>query len=323
MGLSALLEQMALAGLGTSVAKPERCLAGGVHTVWHVRTERADYAVKLLDRLALEDRGRTGSVRAGEYLAREARDRGFPAVPALANADGDVVWDAGEAGALVYPWVEGAVSHRCSRRNAITIARVLRNLHDANLPSRELLELRRWTLPDATDWDDFARHGRTRDADWTNDLLRTLPVIRRWTKRYAALGDKRTVVVTHGDIVPDNVIWVDDIPHIVDWEFAGPTDRDADVVNTALAWSARPQSGIDSAAFSAFWTTYAAGAVDVASALTVCAARVIAWLSFDIDRRLRPEYVGEAHHLRRVFDELHLIDAVRRPLPELTARLTA
>ncbi len=312
--LHALLRDLERDGLGAVTDAPTRCRGGAVHQVWHVPTNRGAYAVKLLDALALADEARQGSVRQGEDVARQAHARGVPAVLALPAPDGDTVWAAGAAGALVYPWAaEAPAAPR--RERARTIAAVLRTLHDAHLSAPDL-ELRPWRLPHPSDWEALAARATDRGMSWAADLERSLAAIVDWSRRYAALPADRPAVVAHGDIVPMNVVWTSEGPRIVDWEFAGPVDRDADVVTTAIAWSSEP-GRIDAAAFRAFWETFQPEKVDLDVAFATRAARIIAWVSFDIRRWLMGG--GRPRHLRPALQELRSLNQMQRDVGELVA----
>jgi hypothetical protein len=114
-----------------------------------------------------------------------------------------------------------------------------------------------------------------------------------------------------------NVIWTSEGPRIVDWEFAGPVDRDADVVTTAIAWSSTPRDGIDAAAFWAFWETFQPEKVDLDVAFAIRAARIIAWVAFDIRRWLMGG--GRPRHLRPALRELRSLDQKQHDVGELVA----
>jgi Ser/Thr protein kinase RdoA (MazF antagonist) len=314
--LHALLRDLERDGLGAATAAPTRCRGGAVHQVWHVPTDRGAYAVKLLDGLALADEARQGDVRQGEDVARRAESQGVPAVLALPARDGDVVWAAGAAGALVYPWAAAAPSAAPPRRQrARTIATILRTLHGAQLSAPDP-RLRPWRLPDPLDWEALVAQAADRGMSWAADLARSLETIDDWSGRYAALPADRPAVVAHGDIVPTNVVWTSEGPRIVDWEFAGPVDRDADVVTTAIAWSST-RGGIDAAAFRAFWETFQPGRVDLDVAFAIRAARIVAWVAFDIRRWLTGG--GRPRHLLPALWELGSLHQMQRDVAELIA----
>lgn len=70
---------------------------------------------------------------------------------------------------------------------------------------------------------------------------------RRWRDLFEQHADllKENCVISHGDLLPQNVIWeTDQNPVLIDWDNAGWINQDIDLFNTAINWA-----GIESGLF--------------------------------------------------------------------------
>ncbi|WP_367134103.1 phosphotransferase enzyme family protein [Saccharothrix sp. HUAS TT1] len=217
-------------GLG-DVVEPWTPVTGGrAHLMWRLRTSRGTWAVKRLNR-SREDWWLRDYLVSAE-IQLEAHTRGFPmprpihplnpAAPLLADVRvGDEV-----AGYLVHEWHEG---HPLTSDVSAWVGGTLASLHrlqpggEPAYPPHPVEEWREW-LDEAPN-------------DFTDAVRAYLPDIAEARSIALATGDL-TLVRTHRDVKPDNVLETPDGPLLVDWDGAGPDYAEWELTRAALHFSA-------------------------------------------------------------------------------------
>jgi Phosphotransferase enzyme family len=120
-----------------------------------------------------------------------------------------------------------------------------------------------------------------------------LPRLIEWGQWYeeASQSLNYTLVVSHRNLDPKNIIWQDDHAFsIIDWESAGLINPVVEVVGTALFWSGLTEGKPVEERFAAFMQGYvqAGGLVHETgrNALRGCLGVWLGWLFFDMSRSL-------------------------------------
>jgi Ser/Thr protein kinase RdoA (MazF antagonist) len=289
------LEQICqIHALGTPALSPERVFGGLIHRMYRLRTERGEYALKLLSRDALAAPDARERFRRGERIAAAVAAAGLPAVAAL-EAAGDVLHEWGPMAALVYPWVNGRplAPNAAGPGHAEQIGQLLGRIH--RLPYRfSVGPASPMTSFSDGQWRVLIREAEAAGCSWTADLRDSLPDLSRWSGAQAEAQQAldRRWVVSHADLHQQNVLWSDAYtPWLIDWESAGLQQPAKEAVVTALEWSGFVEGEPDLAAFRVFLQAYRAEAPlsseEIALGLRACFGNWLGWLHFCAWRSLR------------------------------------
>jgi Ser/Thr protein kinase RdoA (MazF antagonist) len=222
-------------GLGAPVAPPER-RHGGVNGLWRVRTERGEFAVHAMHpRPAIVER--CEAVMAVERAAAGTGVRLAAPVPDPETGRAAVVFVGAAEPVVVHEWVDAEPVHvdRCPpalyRQLGASVARI-HGLEAGTPPGQDTLSVR----TTAAEWTELAGAARARGFDWADELTvgageleAAIDEVDRWG---AASGDTR--VVGHRDLTSQNVLDLDGVPVLIDWEDIGPIDAGDELGRTAL-----------------------------------------------------------------------------------------
>jgi Ser/Thr protein kinase RdoA (MazF antagonist) len=224
-------------GLGTIVGEPER-RHGGVNGLWRVRTDRGDFAVHAMHpRPSIVERCEATMVV--ELAAAGAGVRLAAPVPDPVTGRAAVRFAGTDEPVVVHEWVDAEPVHvdRCPpslyRRLGASVALVhgLGLDADSAVPGDTLT--RRTT---AAEWTELAAAGRARGFPWADavagaagELEAAIDELDRWN---ATSSDTR--VVGHRDLTSQNVLDLDGVPVLIDWEDIGPIDAGDELGRTAL-----------------------------------------------------------------------------------------
>lgn len=156
---------------------------------------------------------------------------------------------------LLYPWISGSVRpmETFDLVKSEIVAGLLARIHNQDLHDDALDP----ELPLSVDLISLAE--TLRKIDCINDLEKE--DLRSWAKMFNSdLKDLPTatdsILLSHSDTHPGNILWVENSPYIVDWEVAGMTYYSFDVVSTGLAWSGLPGQLFQERLFRDFLKTY-------------------------------------------------------------------
>lgn len=246
--LSALCEKYAL---GTIQGEPQAVKGGLLHQMYHVTTDRDNYAIKLLNPdIMKRPRAMENMIDSERVARRLAQGPGaLPVVAALERGQQQLLSvdmarssssDSVRQYALVYPWIEArslfapeiSVSH-CGR-----IGHILGQIHGMKLDPETLgikpEELRRPLY----DWQGYLTLAKEQETPWISEYESMLPNLTRWDR--AATGAMESVgscqIVSHRDLDPKNVLWQDDQPYLIDWEAAGAVNPYQELLEVLNYW---------------------------------------------------------------------------------------
>ena len=280
-------------GLGAWDTLPQVVTGGLKHRLYHARTVRGEYAVKVLNPRLLRGIGRLGRYERAEQIAQEAARAGLPAVCALPGPDGPVQ-TVGPATVMVFPWLTGTTlpPDPAPPEAARQIGALLGRLHALALDVPGLEPPQPLYFSDAY-WARLVRQGRQDGTAWADAVGESLPDLKRWS---AATRQAREALgadwaATHRDMDQKNVLWGDpDMPHLLDWEEAGAMPPALEVMGTALNWAGQAAGPPDARTFAAFVEGYRSAAPLDPDALRHAAVAVLdkwlVWLAFNLQRSL-------------------------------------
>jgi Ser/Thr protein kinase RdoA (MazF antagonist) len=138
-------------------------------------------------------------------------------------------------------------------------------------------------------WRDLAK--TSEGQPWSTQLTEALPLLVSLSAEdEAATEDLRAepTVVSHRDVVPENILWGPKASWLIDWEAAAWTNRMVELVSVAIDWSGYIEGRTDQRIFAAVLEGYRAIApFDAAQALRavpVSSGSWLRWLAYNITR---------------------------------------
>lgn len=215
------------------------------HSVWRLETDRGAFAVKKLNST---DSSWIGRYERTERIASRFADLGVQTVSAIPEQD-KVVNEFDGALYVVYPWVEGVSgSSECSESRVREIAHLLADIHNVDLQDVEG-EPQKPRLVDIDLLNGLVGDGETR---------RRVEDLARETNRnlQASSEDLEPTLLSHTDLNPDNVLWTQEGPCLLDWEQACEAYYSVDLMSTGLVWSGLHVGEFNEPLFGAFKETY-------------------------------------------------------------------
>jgi thiamine kinase-like enzyme len=175
------------------------------------------------------------------------------------------------------------------------------------------------------DWNYYLRVGQEQHAVWAgrlDDMTVMLYSITIDTNE-ASKALPACKVVTHGDLDPKNVMWVDNKPVIIDWESAGFINPLKDLICTALYWSEDTNGDTDKTRLTAFVSSYKECygtlnyTIDWESALLSSLTDKIGWLEYSLKRSLWLDCADENEQKLGTEQVLVTFDSIERYLNQI------
>ena len=202
---------------------------GRQHELWRVDAEGQSIVVKKLSRqcfLGLRD---ARHFEKTESLAARISEHLPFAVSALSH-DGRFVIDHDEGHYIFYPYLQGAFEEDLSEAQCFTVGRQLGDIHHINIKESyfkpECIE-----AFDVTLWEGALREHVS------------LEYFGAWFENFTALADscleamKNTrypLILSHRDLNRQNILWLGDSAHFIDWESAGLINPSVELLGLAL-----------------------------------------------------------------------------------------
>jgi len=170
----------------------------------------------------------------------------------------------------------------------------LATIHRLGVPCGQGAQVDQWyrAAHGAAHWRQLAACAERAGRTWAGRLRAALPLLAEVEALVAARAAETVpLVVTHGDLVPGNVlVSAGGRPWIVDWDDAGPWNAAEEVAAAVVSWSSRAHGEPDERVALALMESYrAAGGILQDQTPTVLAASLSAvanWLELNLRRSL-------------------------------------
>ena len=227
--------------------------------------------------------------RASEQVAAAFSDAGVRTVVAR-DATTEPLREIGDTWLLAYPWTDGTpvTLSRLTVDQARTVGGMLGHLHRRNLahsgvprPSARAIS--------AEQWRDLAQ--RSAGQPWSGPLTEALPLLLKLSADCAAAADtlrEEPTLVSHRDLVAENVLWDATGASLIDWEAATWINPMVELVSAAIDWSGYIEGRSDRAIFEAvihgYRDTAPYDAAKARQALPLSTASWLRWLAHNLSR---------------------------------------
>lgn len=284
--------------LGTIVKEVVQVTGGLLHTMYRVSTDKGEYAVKVLNPEIMKRPVALRNTVNSEKIAAALKNL-IPVVAALEIA-GKQIHELDGAYYMIFDWVEGAsiFPPMISSQNCYAIGDVLGKMHHMNLTIDGMIPVedsaRMFT------WDKYQEllQGYENEA-WAIRYQETLTDIKAWNQAVCDAQDvlAQTLVISHRDLDPKNVMWNGNEPLIIDWEAAGYVNPYQELLEVINYWADDGKGGLLKEHFDALFDAYTQHvkleSVDWDAVFAGSYMGMLGWLEYNVRRALGIEVATE------------------------------
>jgi len=244
--------------LGKLVGQPKQIYGGFLHHMYKVKTSKSDYAIKALNPKIMKRKQAMSNYLFSEKVARIALENGLSAVPALVE-NGNPVHKIDSQYYLVFPWIEAKPidATKVDVERCKIIGNILGRLHTIDFSSIYGENMEQISFVNI-EWDKMIAVNDIDDLKLKQLLEDKKQILKEIYVRTFSSSEKlqNTLVISHRDLDPKNVLWDGYNPIIIDWEVAGYINPGIELFQVALYWSSINGVTPDKNMFQSFITAY-------------------------------------------------------------------
>lgn len=332
-------------GLGEPQSCPLSVEGGLLHRMYHVTTDREDYAIKLLDPDIMKRPAALQNMINSERIAEEFSCRTNGAIPVagalklqgqhLLSLQPDQIDSPAEAAtdtdipyALAYLWLDARslFAPETGVEHCRQIGRILGQIHHMDL-QLEGIEQEENHRP-LYDWQGYMAMAKEQQTPWLTRYEAMLPDLTRWdhaaAKAMEAIASFQ--VISHRDLDPKNVLWQKSSLWIIDWEAAGYINPYQELLEVLNYWGRDKDGNYDPSLCRALLQEYTQymdlEKADWAPVFACSYDNMLGWLEYTLKKSLGLEGDNQARmqgpeQLLAAYTELQRYDAQTGILQEM------
>lgn len=307
--------------LGQLTTQPEQVFGGLLHRMYQLKTDKDQYAVKVLNPQIMQRKTAMYNYIFSEKVANIAYQNGINSLPAIVS-NGMFMHEVDGQYYMVFPWVQGKtlppgiIDIECCKMIGEILARIHRidfsqlivdNQNDNFNASNAIV----------VDWNDYVLKGKHDSLEWSHLLLDNLNKFNHWEKlvNTSAKLLMSNSVISHRDLDQKNVLWDENhVPTIIDWEAAGTTNPTQELIDVALNWSGFESGNLSKDAFCTIISTYRNHKGEICDnwidVLNYGFKGKLEWLAFNIRRSLRLECTDDTEQELGTSEVIKTIQAI-------------
>lgn len=280
--------------LGAVINEPVQVTGGLLHKMYRVNTNKGTYAVKVLNAEIMKRPVALQNTVNSEKIAASFQTM-IPVVAAL-EISGKQIHELNGAHYMIFDWVEGEsiFPPMLSSKHCYAIGQVLGKMHHAAL-TVDGVE-REEDGPTMFAWDKYGEQlPKYKAEDWANRFQEALPDIKAWNQAAYDAGEilSKTMVISHRDLDPKNVLWNGSHPLIIDWEAAGYVNPYQEFLEVINYWADDGVGGLLKEHFDALLDAYTQYVklenVDWDPVFEGSYMGMLGWLEYNVKRALGME----------------------------------
>ena len=280
--------------LGSVVNEPVQVTGGLLHKMYRVVTNKGVYAMKVLNPEIMKRPAALRNTVNSEKIAAAFKPI-LPVVAAL-EMNGKQIHEQNGAYYMIFDWVEGAsiFPPSITVENCYAIGQVLGKMHHKNLAIDGVEPEEGGAAMFA--WDEYQELLQGYETeDWAIRYQEAVSDIKLWNQ---AACDARevlaeTLVISHRDLDPKNVMWNGNTPLIIDWEAAGYVNPYQEFLEVVNYWADDGKGGLLKQHFDALFKAYTQHVklekVDWIAVFAGSYMGMLGWLEYNVKRALGME----------------------------------
>ena len=280
--------------LGTVVKEMVQVTGGLLHKMYRVNTNKGAYAVKVLNAEIMKRPVAFQNTVNSEKIA-VAFQTLIPVVAAL-EINGKQIHELNGVHYMIFDWMEGTsiFPPMISSENCYAIGEVLGKMHHENLVIDGVIPEEDGAL--MFTWDKYREllEGYENEA-WAIRYQAAVSDIKSWNQAACDAGEVlvKTLVISHRDLDPKNVMWNDNAPLIIDWEAAGYVNPYQEFLEVVNYWADDGKGGLLKEHFNALFDAYTKHVklenVDWNAVFAGSYMGMLGWLEYNVKRALGME----------------------------------
>lgn len=284
--------------LGTVVKEIAQVTGGLLHKMYRVNTDKGVYAVKVLNPEIMKRPVALIHTVNSEKIAAAFKLM-IPVVAAL-EINRKQIHELNGKHYMIFDWMEGAsiFPPRITSENCYAIGDVLGKMHHENLAIDGVIPEEDGAL--MFTWDKYQEllQGYENEA-WAIRYQAAVSDIKSWNQAACDAGAvlAKTLVISHRDLDPKNVMWNDNSPLIIDWEAAGYVNPYQEFLEVVNYWADDGKGGLLKNHFDALFDAYTQHvkleSVDWDAVFAGSYMGMLGWLEYNLKRALGIEAATE------------------------------
>ena len=280
--------------LGTVAKEIVQVTGGLLHTMYRVCTDKGDYAVKVLNPEIMKRPVALRNTVNSERIAAAFKHL-IPVVAAL-EINGRQIHELDGSHYMVFDWVEGASIFPpiITSQNCYAIGDVLGKMHHEDIAIDGVIPENDGALMFA--WDKYQELLRDYEGEaWAIRYQDALSDIKEWNQAACDAQEvlAKTMVISHRDLDPKNVMWNGTEPLIIDWEAAGYVNPYQEFLEVVNYWTDDGKGGLLKEHFDAIFDAYTQHMelenVDWNAVFAGSYVGMLGWLQYNVKRALGME----------------------------------
>lgn len=288
IGINNIMESLKL---GVVINEPVQVTGGLLHKMYCVNTNKGAYAVKVLNAEIMKRPGALQNTVNSEKIAAGFQSI-IPVVSAL-EIGGKQIQEWNGIYYMIFDWVEGAsiFPPMITSENCYAIGDVLGKIHQEKLTIDGVMSEENGVQ--MFPWDKYQEllKGYENEA-WANRFQEAIQDIKAWNQAAYNAGEilSGTMVISHRDLDPKNVMWDGKNLLIIDWEAAGYVNPYQELLEVINYWADDGKGGLLKENFDALLYAYTQHMklenVDWNAVFAGSFCGMLGWLEYNVKRAL-------------------------------------
>ena len=293
-------------GLGELQKEPSEVKGGLLHKMYRVTTSKGEYAVKVLNSEIMKRPTALLNTVNSEKIA--AAFTGILPVVAAMEVQGKQIHELDGSFYMVFPWVEGrsVFPREINEKHCAAMGDILGRMHRADIAvdgvDPEVAEAEEYP------WDTYLQSAREQEkqniqeeqnSNWLSQYEKAVCDIKKWNRAACDAQQTlaQTLVLSHRDLDPKNVMWNGAEPLIIDWEAAGYINPYQEFLEVLNYWADDGNGGLVHSYFDALTAAYGTymSLVKVPwdAVFAGSFSGMLGWLDYNLRRAMGIEASGE------------------------------
>lgn len=268
-------------------------LSGGLmHKMYKVETDKGIYCVKVLNPEIMSRKEAYNNFIISESVSNLANKNNIPVSSAI-EVDGNYLIKMDDMYYMVFDFVYGNTlkDEEITVKHCKKIGSILANIH--SLDYKEIgLEPNIEEYKRLYDWENYINNLNFNKMSYKELLLNNYKKYNSILKRANTYFNESNINQTlcHRDMDPKNVMWNNDGPIVIDWECAGVSNPERELLEDALCWSGFLSDNFNDEKFIAMFKEYSKyRSIDNVEWYDVICGNLVGrfgWLKYNLERSL-------------------------------------